>query len=42
MMALLRYYSHFTLDVENLTDDQLAKEWGYLVYSLEQTNQYKE
>ena len=41
MMALLSYYSHFTLDVDNMDDTELAKKWGYLVYSLEQTNQFK-
>jgi hypothetical protein len=42
MMALLRYFSHFSLDVDNLTDDELAKEWGRLQFSLKQTGQYKE
>lgn len=37
MMALLRYFSHFTLDVDNLTDDELAKEWGRLDYALKTT-----
>jgi len=39
MMALLRYYSHFTLDVDNLSDDDLAKEWGRLMFALKQTGQ---
>jgi len=41
MIALLRYFSHFTLDVDNLSDDDFAKTWGQLQYSLEQTGQYK-
>jgi hypothetical protein len=40
MIALLRYFSHFTLDVENMTDDELAKNWGQLQYALKQTGQY--
>jgi len=39
-MSLLSYYSHFTLDVDNMNDDDIAKHWGRLQYSLEQTNQY--
>jgi hypothetical protein len=40
MIALLRYFSHFTLDCENMTDDELAKTWGQLKYALTKTNQY--
>jgi len=42
MIALLRYFSHFTLDVENMSDDELAKNWGQLKWGLISTGQYNE
>jgi hypothetical protein len=40
MIALLRYFSHFSVDVDNLNDDDFAKMWGQLQYSLEKTGYY--
>jgi hypothetical protein len=37
--ALLRYYSHFVLDPDEMTDEQFCKAWGQLYYSLQQTGQ---
>jgi len=40
-MALLRYFSHFTLDVDNMSDDDFAKDVGRLYFALEATGQMK-
>lgn len=40
MIALLRYFSHFRLDPETMSDEDFAKAWGQLQYGLEKTGHY--
>ena len=39
MLALLRYFSHFTLDVDNMSDEDFYRDWGRLKYALKITGQ---
>lgn len=40
MLALLAFHSKFSLDVDNMSDDEIVLAWNRLQYGLTKNGQY--